>query len=190
MKIQSFSDIITNSSSELFVFNDGKSAEEVINLLNEIYPEWRNEYELPNKLEDCNDSQIEIYCEYNDWGYYVNLEKERYCKKHNIAPSYIFMEHAYYDIDISKVEFDKNDCFAKEHAESYGLTPEEMYVNWDDYNPFSKNYKNNWLTFSEKYIQIFKEQHKDEVLLFSIDENPNWDYQEKLMKIAKRYHLG
>ena len=32
--------------------------------------------------------------------------------------------------------------------------------------------------------------NKNMWFLFSIDENPNWDMQEKLMNIAERYHLG
>lgn len=38
--IQSFSDIITNSSSELFVFNNHSRTEEnIVQLLNSIYPD-------------------------------------------------------------------------------------------------------------------------------------------------------
>ena len=38
IKIQSQSDVITNSSSELFIFDDKNSKEEVIDLLNNVYP--------------------------------------------------------------------------------------------------------------------------------------------------------
>lgn len=31
---------------------------------------------------------------------------------------------------------------------------------------------------------------KDMYFLFSINENPNWEMQEKLMLIMTRYHLG
>ena len=27
-------------------------------------------------------------------------------------------------------------------------------------------------------------------LLYSLDENPNWEYQEKLSTIGERFHLG
>lgn len=37
---------------------------------------------------------------------------------------------------------------------------------------------------------FLRENISERVLLFSKDENPDWDYQEKLMEVAERYHLG
>lgn len=47
IKIQSQSDVITNSSSELFIFDNKNSKDEVIDLLNNVYPNWRDEYAEP-----------------------------------------------------------------------------------------------------------------------------------------------
>lgn len=61
-KINSVSNVITNSSSELFVFNDNDSVENVISILDNIYPDWRKEYCDPIRLKDCDNDNFETYC--------------------------------------------------------------------------------------------------------------------------------
>lgn len=58
IKIQSQSDVITNSSSELFIFNDKNSKEEVIYLLNNVYPDWRKEYDEPVPFSEVTEDSL------------------------------------------------------------------------------------------------------------------------------------
>lgn len=62
--LQSVSDIITNSSSELFVFTKENSVEEVISILDDIYPNWRKEYNKPQLLRDVSDKDLDTYLDY------------------------------------------------------------------------------------------------------------------------------
>jgi glycosyltransferase involved in cell wall biosynthesis len=42
----------------------------------------------------------------------------------------------------------------------------------------------------ETLTVIERQRTKSKNAGVSLDENPNWDYQEKLSEIADRYHLG
>jgi len=56
-------DIITNSSSELFVFKSDNK-EVLISLIESIYPDFRNEYEEPVQYKDMDSNTFENCIEY------------------------------------------------------------------------------------------------------------------------------
>jgi hypothetical protein len=61
-------DVITNSSSELFVFG-GKSKEAVIDMLKMIYPNYLNEYIEVKSVQELTADELDMYCsyKYNHW---------------------------------------------------------------------------------------------------------------------------
>ena len=75
-------DIITNSSSELFVLN-GETLNSVKELVESIYPEYRKEYEEIVALRDANDSDVDTYVSwiedssYDKWDYTRGMSKEK-----------------------------------------------------------------------------------------------------------------
>jgi len=155
--IHSVIDIITNSSSELFVL-EGETKRIVSNLITSIYPQFRKEYEEPKLLSFLNDEELDSYVGwiYNTYG--TNLPGD-YGGKLYVFP---------------------------------GFTFEEMYKEedrrWGDRTYFSL--KDDFITKNrDKIIEIMDPENKT-WLLYSIDDNPNHEYQEKLSEIGTRYHLG
>jgi len=63
IKINSIVDIITNSSSELFVGNKN-SKEELIELIKKVYPNYLDEYEEIQSINEISDDNFETYLSY------------------------------------------------------------------------------------------------------------------------------
>ena len=105
--------LITNSSSELFVLN-GETLNSVKELVESIYPEYRKEYEEIVALRDAGDSDVDTYVNwiedssYDRWSYTINMSKEK---------------RKQYDIQEDTKQ-----------AQKYGLTSEEFFENWNDRN--------------------------------------------------------
>lgn len=139
-------DIITNSSSELFVLK-GETKKSVEEMIRSVYYNFENEYILTS-LEDANTDQLNSYIYAVLKGYH---EDEFFlCRKLNVRPDVLYKNFG-----------------------SYGITS-----NWiEDYSEEGK-----------KIIMNFVP--KGTYLLFSIDDNPNWEHQEDLQSIASRYHMG
>lgn len=57
-------DLITNSSSELFVLN-GQNKEIVTAMIAEMHPDWQSEYEEPIRLNEMSTDQIITYLDYS-----------------------------------------------------------------------------------------------------------------------------
>lgn len=174
--IQSYSDIITNSSSELFVFKNN-SVEEVINILNTIYPDWRSEYQEPilfkNMSKEDQDRYIEwvadCYRWFGDYDYYYNgISWIKRTKKEQIE----VFEHDVIEHYHKKFDVDNKDV-------------PSLFENWGDYN---NEYF--YLRLSTVGYDIFRKKFENDIALWSLDENPNWDYQQEIEEYAERYHLG
>ena len=72
-------------------------------------------------------------------------------------------------------------------ADKFNVKPEIMYSNIEHYGENKYWYGR----LSDEGMEIIKSSmNQDSYFLFSIDENPNWEKQELLMNIGKRYHLG
>lgn len=160
-KIHSIVDIITNSSSELFVLK-GESKKILSNLLTSVYPDYLKEYAEPKLLSFCSDEELDDYI---GWVYNVYGEKEGGWRG-------------------------KLDIFD-------GFTFEEMYEENERWERFRRNddppgysLKKDFITKNRIKILQFLDPENNTWLLYSKDENPNWDYQEKLMTIGERHHLG
>ena len=140
-------DVITNSSTELFVF-DGSSKKAVEDIIKDVYPNYLDEYEELKPLSQLNDEDFESYL---DW----------------IYPSW-------------------DNRMALAHI--FNIEPESLYSNWAE-----KATSKYWYgELSKEGISLIRKQldMDNTFLLYSIDENPDWEQQEKLMDIGARHHLG
>lgn len=185
--IQSISDVITNSSSELFVINDTdeeKRKEQIIELLDTIYPDWRREYEEPVKFDEIYNDELDYII---DFSYEPDDDLSDF-----IHSNYKDNEQ----LGVSKF----NEKFQKEKYRTpqaktalyYGLCPDDF---WDGFKTWKASIEFGYshipfLSISEKGKQAIIDKHKNAWLLRSKYENPDWDWQEKLSNIAKKYHLG
>mgnify|MGYP000972470968 FL=1 len=161
-------DLITNSSSELFVLS-GKTKETVTEMIESIYPDFRNEYEEPKNISELTADELDqlmIYmCSARMWP----------ARKGDMpVPA--------------------------------GFTFDELYEKDGDEPAWNGHWqyrlRNNVKSPSHKFDRSFvTEDNREDIIrklspdtnmwmLYSIDENPNYDYQEKLEGISTRYHLG
>ena len=143
-------DIITNSSSELFVLQ-GKTKEIVEDMILNVYPEYKTEYAEICNITELSTDNFETYLSYvyRDWNDDTKLSLS---KRFNIAPEILYSN------------------YSKKDTEKY----------W-------------WPILSDdgaNQIKKIIDPNNEMYFLFSKDENPNWDMQEKLWSIGDRYHLG
>lgn len=142
-------DVITNSSSELFVsVNNNK--QDVIDLIESIYPNYLNEYDPVKSTQELSRDELESYLGY------------RYEYWSNELQTYI-------------------------HERIPGLTDDEMKALSDE------QYYYDIVTDDDERTNRIKsalDPQNKMFFLFSIDENPDWDYQKKLMDVMQRFHLG
>lgn len=162
--IQSVSDIITNSSSELFVFAR-RTVDEVVSILDEVYPDWQNEYQSPVQVNLMSTDDLRDYL---DWVY----SRWEYC--------------SLYHPEITR-ETSKQLNLAKH----FKLDPADLYSNWETWDPHSEDYYTAYLQWKDSGVELVRTKIADStVALYSIDDNPEWKYQDILEQYAKRYHLG
>lgn len=138
-------DVITNSSSELFV-NDLLAKDTLIQLIKEIYPDYLNEYQELKTASELTCDELQTYLNYR-YIYWSNAKQEEIYEK---LP---------------------------------GFSQEEMDGLYDGYGIAVTEYN------KEKILNAI-DPNKIMCFLFSLDENPNWEFQDKLMNIMSRYHLG
>lgn len=178
--IQSISDIITNSSSELFVFKEN-SIESVISILDDIYPNWRDEYEEPIRLQDLSYEDLEDFIIYHLL-YYIqygteNLEKQfrdpiKLAKKKALkfTEKSVNILQKYFNIHI------KSKDIYEDSENTYKMfLPFNLRREMRSWYPKLK---------SEVYFLI-KNSSFNGIFLYSKDEDPDWNYQEKLMEVAE-----
>ena len=149
-------DLITNSSSELFVLQ-GDSKELVIEMIKSTYPNYLTEYEEVKSIDELSNRELDTYIgiEYNSWS---NSKQET---ETNLIPGFTFDEM------YESPEWAKGNSHRGDRYFTRDVTDETR----------------------EKYINGISPK-KDMYFLFSIDENPEWEEQEKLELISTRYHLG
>ena len=188
--LQSVSDIITNSSSELFVFTKENSVEEVISMLDDIYPNWRKEYNNPQLLKDVSDEDLDTYLDY-----------ARYYNMHDYNRSYWREDYGDPVVWAKKQAATYKKKIVKFFKDTFNIDVkfDELFEKPDEtYKQFLPHHLEQFRGMSlfwypqikESMYPFLRENISERVLLFSKDENPDWDYQEKLMEVAERYHLG
>ena len=203
IKIQSQSDVITNSSSELFIFDDKNSKDEVINLLDNVYPNWRDEYAEPVPFSEIDENDLWYWLPDD---HYDILNDFRDIMINHLTESKIQYKDFLYTSECDELlkEFNENLKTEKyklsevEFARECGLEPEVFWNGFDDLKVEIKSSYNNdhkyldcsKLEISEKGKEALIKANPNTWLLYSLYENPNWNHQEDLMEIATRIHLG
>ena len=191
-RIQSKSDVITNSSSELFVFNNKNTIEDVEKLLDTIYPEWESEYDHPIYVKDMNDEDFIDYIDWIDSSMLpYNFRYSRYVDNSNATSDVllpIYIKHLKTYLRKRNFNITPEECFEDFEQVRYAL------FSFNERDEYRKTHNGEYLyadpKLSKKFIDMLKKYHANEIALYSLDENPNWDYQEKLMNFAERHHLG
>lgn len=140
-------DLITNSSSELFVLK-GDVRDQVEDMVKAVYPKYEKEYRRPVHIDELTPSGLEHYM-HQIFGYWPN----------------------------------------KVFDPGYGFTFDELF----EPDRHGKGYTMRDDLVTDENREAFADRFDpDRTLwfLYSIDDNPDWDMQEKLMEIGTRYHLG
>lgn len=164
---QSIIDVITNSSSELFVFQ-GDSKDVIEEMIKDIYPDYENEYA---QLESLRDSSVEELDSLMNWftgSWIYPARKENY----RIPGTFTFNE-------VYEPESDK--------PAHNGEIQYRLKRNWQGESKWDYSF----VTAENKDWVLDKlDPDHTMMLLYSLDENPNWEMQERLEQIGIRYHLG
>lgn len=143
----SFVDVITNSSSELFV-GTSLNKDLLTQIISELYPDYLNEYQPLKTTKELTIDELDIYLgyQYHRWSNF-------------------------------------NQRFITERIP--GATEEEQAR-------FSSDEWYHSIVTEDNFDRIVKALDPNNTLMFmfSLDENPDWDMQEKLMDVMNRIHLG
>jgi hypothetical protein len=163
--LHSMIDVITNSSSELFVGNSNNK-KEMLNLIKEVYPNYLNEYEELKGIDDLTIGELETYIDFYCSPLCWPAKKEYY----PILPGFTFDE--LYEAENNKPAWNGEI--------QYQLKNNDSEYAWGGFVTESN--------FEE--IKNKLDPNRQMYFLFSLDDNPNWEYQERLQEIMERFHLG
>ncbi len=152
-------DLITNSSSELFVLK-GSTKGMVIDMIESAHPNYRSEYHEPRLMSELDAGELNTYIDrhFDRWS---NTAQK---KLNGVIP---------------------------------GFTFDEMYYNWNEKHGYKNDGREPSYYVSDEFVEknqaaIAKalDPNDEMYFMFSLDENPEWEFQEKLMEFGTRYHLG
>ena len=160
--IQSITDIITNSSSELFVFKN-RELEDLVLILSLIHPCWNLEYNEPIQVNRMRDDELVTYLEWVYGG-------------------------SDFDYEIRNIPITKENTKRTGVAKHFGLKPKFVYEGYENWDP---NINKLSLKYLPEGLRTIRAMIPDTTFaMYSKDDNPTWEYQEKFERLGKRYHLG
>lgn len=169
LKPHSVIDVITNSSSELFV-GTAQAKENIVALLEAAYPDYRNEYEEIKNIDDLTTSELDNFFSYACSPHQWPATKEMY----PVLPGFTFEE-----------------LYEPEDDGKKAWNGEVQYkLKNNDPNP---EYKWHTAFVTDENLEEVKNRfdpNREMYFLFSISDNPNWEMQERLEAFMDRYHLG
>lgn len=165
---QSIIDIITNSSSELFIFK-GKDKEVIEKMISELYPNYKNEYEELQPLRSLSTEELDNFVSWTTGSHCWPADKKDY----QIPGIFTFEE--LYEAEDEKPAWNGEIQYK---LKKNFVDPESKW----DYSFVTEENKDWVLSKLDPTNSMF--------LLYSIDENPNYDMQGELESIGTRYHLG
>jgi len=168
-------DIITNSSSELFVLK-GETKEIVEEMISNVYPDYRNEYNEVKHISELSIDELNNYFRYLCSPHMWPASKSMY----PVPDGFTFDE-------LYEPEKDWETGKPKKPAWN-GEVQYELRDNLKD----KKNKWNMSFVTKKNYKKILDKLDPERKMffLYSEDQNPNWEMQEKLMMIGERFHLG
>lgn len=164
---QSIIDVITNSSTELFVFN-GNDKKVVEELIKEIYPNYREEYYELLALRDVTTEELNDLMNWMTGSSCWPATRSDY----EIPGTFTFKE--LYEPDDrgpawnGEIQYQLKKNYKGEDSWDYSFVTEE----------------------NREWVLNKLDPNHTMLLLFSVDENPNYEMQQVLEQIGIRYHLG
>ena len=159
-------DLITNSSSELFVLKNTVK-QNVVEMLEFMYPNFRDEYEDPKNINELTVEELDQYINQHCSNYNGGSEINNYPLIRGFTFDELYAEKKAKDWR-GRVEYElKNNKVSTWQYDTSFVTEDN---------------------FEEVKHRIDPESNL--FFLYSKDENPNWEEQEKLMGVGDRYHLG
>lgn len=167
LKPHSVVDVITNSSAELFV-GKSQSKEIMEELIRSLYPEYQSEYRRVKSIDEMSVRELNTFFSYATYPDIYPPRKSSY----PVLPGFTFDE-------LFEIE-------EREH-ENYPTTYHLKNNDTTAKKPWHRRF------ITEDNVEEMKNKldpKREMFFLFSIDENPDWDMQEKLESIMTRYHLG
>lgn len=167
-------DIITNSSSELFVLK-GETKQIVEEMIANVYPEYKNEYDEVKHISELSVDDLDNYFNYLCSPHMWPASKGNY----PVPEGFTFDELYEPKKDWQTGEVKKP---AWNGQIQYQLRN----------NLVTKNKWDSSFVTEENHQEIVNKLDPERKMyfLYSLDENPDWDMQEKLMNIGERFHLG
>lgn len=155
-------DIITNSSSELFVLK-GQTKEAVREMIANVYPEYLNEYSDLQSSEEMDIDKLATYIRYAYTGFSWSKNPQDYGLINGFTFEEMYEPRYHYDYE-TKIQTTEIDYYSIK----------EDFITEDN----------------RKRILDAIDPDRNKFFLFSYSDNPAWDMQEKLETIGERYHLG
>ena len=129
-------------------------------MIKAVHPYYEDEYHELKRSDELDPEQLDTYFSYTCDTWNNGLDKDNY----HIVPGFTFDD--LYEIDDS--EYSKSQCYRLKENGGYSFVTED--------------------NFNEIVNKL--DPNKEMYFLFSIHDNPNWDYQEQLENIGYRMHLG
>jgi hypothetical protein len=147
----------------------GDTREIVTEMVESVYPEFRNEYDGVKSSRDLSTEELNYFFSFATSPMCWPASKHQY----PILPGFTFE-------DLYEPE-DKDPAWNGEIQYQLKNNKTETEDEWD--RSFVTN---------ENHQEILNKLDPEGKMyfLYSLDENPNWDMQESLMNIGIRYHLG
>lgn len=166
-------DIITNSSSELFVLK-AETASIAEEMIINLYPDYESEYKKIIAIEELSNEELDNF---------LNYHCSARCWPYGKEELPLLKGFTFDELYEAKID-------------SKTGKPEKNWKGHFDYDlkDNSKEKRKYFGTFvvnenRERVIKAIKETVGN-YFLYSLDENPNYEKQEELEQIATRYHLG
>ena len=168
LKPHSVVDVITNSSSELFV-GQSTSKKDMEDMIKSVYPNYLNEYLEIKTIDEIGvkglNTFFSCYCSPDMWP----ASKEMY----PVLPGFTFDE----------LYEPKDEPLPWKGEVQYELKNniENPKYDWESSFVTKENLEE---------IKNKLDPNREMYFLFSKDDNPNWEMQEKLSNFMIRLHLG
>ena len=162
--IDSIVDIITNSSSELFIMKaEGKDV--IIELIESVLPDFRDTYGEPILLKDCSGYELYLYVFYNYT--FTGSANEGYGgkKTFNVINGFTFEEM---------------------YVPFLELYPHLFNKSYPNYYKNEYELRNNFIEDNRERIIKAVDPHNNIWLMKSLDDNPDNEIYEKLLPIGRR----
>jgi hypothetical protein len=173
-------DIITNSSSELFVMK-GQTKDILTEMVSNIHPNYLDEYMPIKSTSELTENELNTYLWHMFYDQMPSLDFDEFFNEESIV----------------NMEKERENWIPSPLP---GFTLEEIFTEESLKKSEDSNYLNNFvyrMRFKKDFIKNNIEKIKaaidldgEKFFMFSLEDNPQWDYQEKFEEFATRYHLG